>query len=258
MSISIQTAVEHLIDARTSRSLLAPFTETHSDLTLEQAYAIQDALRAEFERRGDRPIGWKLGATSPSGQATMGLKEPACGFLLPAQYASDADVSASAFANMGVEAEVAFRMRTKLVGPGVTAATALSAVEGALPAFELLDFIYSGTPRAADYIANSIHGQAIVLGSPLTPLQGLDLALEGVVFEHNGEIVGTYTAAEVMGNPLNALAWLANHLAARGQALEPGDIVISGGITKLLRPKTGDTIRARFTHLGSINIKVVA
>ncbi len=174
-----------------------------------------------------------------------------------AQYASGADVSAGGFADLRVEAEVAFRMRTKLAGPGVTAASALSAVEGALPAFELLDFIYSGTPRAADYIANSIHGQAVVLGSPLTPLQGLDLALEGVVLEHNGEIVGTYTAAEVMGNPLNALAWLANHLAARGQTLEPGDIVISGGITKLLRPKAGDAIRARFTHLGSIDIKVV-
>src|SRR5947207_15956479 len=112
-------------------------------------------------------------------------------------------------------------MRTQLVGPGVTAASAVPAVDGVLPAFELLDFIYSGTPRAGDYIANSIHGQGVVLGSPLVPLQGLDLALEGVVFEHNGEIVGTYTAAEVMGNPLNALAWLANHLAVRGQALKP-------------------------------------
>ena len=102
----------------------------------------------------------------------------------------------------------------------------------------------------ADYIANSIHGQAVVLGSPLVPLQGLDLALEGVVFEHNGEIVGTYTAAEVMGNPLNALAWLANHLAVRGHALKPGDIVISGGISKLLRPKAGDC--CVFCSYGSI------
>lgn len=258
MTSLIQTAVERLIDARSSHRLVAPLTETHGDLALADAYAIQDALRAEFDRRGEPPIGWKLAATAPTGQAIMGVTEPACGFLPAGQYASGAEVSAGSFADLRVEAEVAFRMRTKLVGPGVTAASALSAVEGALPAFELLDFIYSGTPRAADYIANSIHGQAIVLGSPLTPLQGLDLALEGVVFEHNGEIVGTYTAAEVMGNPLNALAWLANHLATRGQTLNPGDIIISGGITKLLRPKAGDTIRARFTHLGSINIKVVA
>ena len=222
MTISIQTAVKSLIDARTSRRLLAPLSETYDDLTLDHAYAIQDALRAELERRGERAIGWKLGATSPSGQAIMGVKEPACGFLLPVQYASGAEVSVSAFANLRVEAEVAFRMRTKLVGPGVTAATALLAVEGAMAALELPDFIFSGTPRAADFVANSIVANAIVLGSPLTPLTGFDLALEEVVYEHNGEFVGSYAAAEVMDNPLNALAWLANHLGARGLAVKPG------------------------------------
>jgi 2-keto-4-pentenoate hydratase len=152
---------------------------------------------------------------------------------------------------------VAFRMRTRLVGPGVTAATALAALEGGVAALELPDFLYSGKPRVGDFIANSVIAQAVVLGSPLQPLQGIDLALEGVVYEHNGDIVGTYTAAEVMGDPLNALAWLANHLATRGLALEPGDVVMSGAISKLLRPKPGDTIRARFTRLGSVSVTVV-
>jgi 2-keto-4-pentenoate hydratase len=193
MTISIQTAVERLIDARSRHRLMPPLSETDGDLTLEHAYAIQDALRAEFERCGERPIGWKLGATSPAGQAVMGVKEPACGFLAPGQYASGGEVSVSGFANLGVEVEVAFRMRTKLVGPGVTAATALLAVEGAAAALELPDFLFSGRPRAADFIANSVHAKAIVLGSPITPLQGLDLAQEEVVYEHNGGIVGTYT-----------------------------------------------------------------
>ena len=180
----------------------------------------------------------------------MGVTEPASGFLLPVQHPSGTEVSASEFTDLRVEAEVAFRMGTRLVGPGVTAATALLAVEGAVAALELLDFIFSGTPRAADFVANSVHAQAIVLGSPLVPVQGLDLAAEGVVYEHNNDIVGTYTAAEVMGSPLNALAWLANHLATRGLTLEPGDIVITGGITKLLRPKPGDRICARFAQPG--------
>ncbi len=257
MPIPIQTAVERLIEARSTRRMVAPLSETDPSLTIDHAYAIQEALRAELERRGERPIGWKLGATSPSGQAVMGVKEPACGFLLSGQYASGAEVSVSGFANLGVEVEVAFRMRMKLVGPGVTADSALLAVEGALPALELPDFVFAGSPRAADFIANSVHAKAIVLGSPLTPLRGLDLALEGVVYEHNGEIVGTHTAAEVMENPLNALAWLANHLETRGLALKPGDVVMSGAISKILRPKSGDTIRARFTRLGSVRIKVI-
>jgi 2-oxopent-4-enoate/cis-2-oxohex-4-enoate hydratase len=256
VTISIQTAVERLIDARSRRRVLAPLSESDGDLTLDHAYAIQDALRAELERRGERPIGWKLGATSPSGQAVMGVQEPACGFLLPTQYATGAEVSVSGFANLAVEAEVAFRMSTKLVGPGVTAATARSAVEGAMAALELPDFMFSGKPRAADFIANGVIAKAIVLGNS-TPLQGLDLAQEGMVYEHNGEVAGTYRAAEVMGNPLNALAWLANHLGARGLALKPGDVVMSGSISKMLRPKAGDTICARFEHLGSVSVKVV-
>ena len=258
MTMSIQTAVDRLIDARSSRRLLPPFSETDGDLTLEHAYAIQDALRAKLERRGERPIGWKLGATSPAGQAVMGLQEPACGFLLPAQYASGAEVSISNSVNLGVEAEVAFKMRTKLVGPGVTAATASLAVESAMPALELLNFTFSGKPRAADYIASSIVAQAIAIGNPVALIENLNLATEAVEYDHNGEIAGTYTTAEVMGNPLNALAWLANHLGTRGLALMPGDIVMSGAISKLVRPKPGDTIGAKFARLGSVNVKIVS
>ena len=258
MAIPILTAVERLNDARTHRRPLMPLSETHGDFSLDHAYAIQDVLRGELDRRGESPIGWKLGATSPAGQAVMGVTEPACGFLFPAQYASGAEVSVSDFANLAVEAEVAFRMRTKLAGPGVTAASAMIAVEGAVPALELLDFMFSGKPRAVDFIANSIIAKAIVLGSPPASLQGLDLAQEGVVYEHNGETVGTYTAAEVMGDPLNALVWLANHLGARGLALMPGDVVMSGAISKIVRPKAGDTISAKYTRLGSVSVKFVA
>ena len=82
MTIAIRGAVERLIDAQSSRRPLAPLSETHGEFTLEHAYAIQAALRAELERRGQKPIGWKLGATSPSGQAVMRVKEPAGGFLM--------------------------------------------------------------------------------------------------------------------------------------------------------------------------------
>ena len=258
MTISIQSAIERLIEAQSGRQPLAPLSETHGDLTLEQAYTIQDALRAELKRRGHTPIGWKLGATSPAGQAVMGVKEPASGFLLPRQYVSGAEVSASTFVTMGVEAEIAFKMRTKLTGPGVTIGTARLAVEGAVAALELPDFIFSGKPRVADFVASSVIAKAIVLGRSVKSITGFDMAREEVVYEHNGVTVGAYTGSEVMGDPLNALVWLANHLATRGLALEPGDVVMSGALTKMLRPKVGDTIQANFAHLGSVSVKVVA
>ena len=258
MTSFIRSAVERLIEAHVGSRPLLPLSETQGEFTLERAYAIQDALRVELERRGQKPIGWKLGATSPSGQAVMGVKEPACGFLMQPQYVSGAEVSASGFVTLGVEAEIAFRIGTKLVGPGITTAAARLAVEGAVAALELPDFIFSGKPRVADFVASSVIAKAIVLGGPLVPLSAFDVAREEVSLEHNGDLVGTYTSAEVMGDPLNALAWLANHLATRGLALEPGDIVMSGAISKMLRPKIGDTIRANFAHLGSVSLKVVS
>jgi hypothetical protein len=133
-TVSVSTAVQRLVDARSNRRPLAPLSETLGEFTIEHAYTIQDALRQPLDQRGERTIGWKLGATSPAGQAVMGVKEPASGFLLPDQYATGAEVPVSGFEDLRVEAEVAFRMRTKLVGPGVTAAAALLAVESAVPA----------------------------------------------------------------------------------------------------------------------------
>ena len=167
-------------------------------------------------------------------------------------YASPAAVPLDRFAQLAVEAEVAFVMREDLAGPGITPPRALAAVEGALPALELIDARWSGKATATDVIADGVYASAIVLGAPLTPVRNLDLALEGLVYEMNGAIAATNTAAEVLGSPANSLAWIANTLGARDLSLRAGDVVMSGSISILLRPQAGATIRATFTRLGSV------
>src|SRR5439155_362911 len=119
----------------------------------------------------------------------------------------------------------------------------------------LVDFRMSGKPVASDVVADGVFASAIVVGAPLTDVALLDLAVEGLVYELNGAVVATNTGAEVMGNPLNSLAWVANHLGARGLALKAGDLVMSGAVSTLLRPKAGDTVRATFTRLGSVAVR---
>jgi 2-oxopent-4-enoate/cis-2-oxohex-4-enoate hydratase len=148
-------------------------------------------------------------------------------------------------------------MRTDLAGPGVTPPRALQAVEGALPALELVDFRMSGKPLAADVVADGVFAKGIVVGTMLTPVTHLDLALEGLVYELSGAIVATNTAAEVMGSPANSLAWIANHLGGRGLGLRAGDIVMTGSISTLLRPTAGDIVRASYTRLGSVSVRFV-
>jgi 2-keto-4-pentenoate hydratase len=239
---------------RTHRKAVPP----SPSLELDAAYRIQDELREALVAQGERVIGWKAGLTGRIAQETMGIHHPVSGFLLgDGVYATGDAVPLSRFSELVVEVETAFVMKRALAGPGVTAAAALLAVEGALPALELADLRWAGKPTAGDFVADGIAGNAVVLGQPLTRVTGLDLALEGVVCELNGQIVATNTAAEVLGNPLNALAWLANHLAARDLGLRAGDLVMSGSISILLRPKAGDVVSARFTRLGSVSARFV-
>ena len=251
------TLVTELLAAREHHRAIAP-PSARQALTPDEAYAVQDRLREALAARGERVVGWKAGFTNRAAQAAYGMEGPVCAFLLASGvFPSPAEVPASRFVTLVVEAEVCFVMRADLAGPGVTAARALLAVEGAVPALELVDFRYSGKPVGTDLIADGVYANAIVLGAPMTDVSRLDLAVEGLVYELNGTVAATNAAAEVMGNPLNSLAWIANHVGARGLGLKAGDLVMSGSVSQLLRPKAGDTVRATFRHLGSADVRVV-
>lgn len=254
---SNRPVVSHVLAARKSRVATAPPTGS-GPLTVGEAYDIQDHVRQSLVGDGERLVGWKVGFTSHGSQQAFATNEPSGAFLLGSGvYANGADVPVSSFIGLAVEAEVALVMGRALAGPGVTAPQALLAVEGAVPALELIDFRYTGKPTAIDAIADGVFAKAIVLGAPMTDVAQLDLALEGLVYELNGAVAATNTAAEVLGSPINSLAWIANHLGARGLALRAGDIVMTGSVSILLRPKAGDTVRARFTRLGSVSARFV-
>ena len=249
--------IGELIAARAGGARAKPPSEKQP-LSSADAYAIQDRLRAALEGRGERVVGWKAGFTNKATQSMFGATEPVSAFLLGSGvFASGAEVPMSRFASLAVEAEVAFVMGEDLAGPGVTAPRALLAVEGAVPALELIDMRYAGKAIATDVVADGVYANAIVLGSPLTSVAGIDLALEGLVYELNGAVAATNAAAEVMGNPVNSLVWIANQLGARGLHLRAGDVVMSGSISQLLRPQAGDAVRACFTRLGSVSARFV-
>lgn len=256
--ISDADLLEQFLAARAGPRMHQPPSEQGRTLTLTDAYDLQDKLRAVLFGRGERLAGWKAGFTTREAQEAYQVPEPVCAFLLASGvFPSDVELPCARFVGLTVEAEIAFVMRGDLAGPGVTAAQALTAVEGALPALELVDFRYSGKATGTDIIAEGVFANAIVLGGALTSVAGIDLALEGLVYVHSGVVAATNTAAEVMGNPLNSLAWIANHLGRRGLGLKAGETVMTGSVSKLLKPKAGDTVRATYTRLGSVGARFV-
>ena len=258
MPIATATAVERILAARADRRALAPFSTTDGTLTIDQAYTIQDALAAELRHRGHAHVGWKLAATGPTGQAQLGVTAPVYGPLRSAVFASGDTVSHGAFVHLGTEAEIAFQLGTDLAGPGVTPQTAMQAVAYLRPALELPDMTFAGKFHFTDLVADCAASAAIVLGAPFTPPPGFDLAQEQVTFWRNGSLRGTNIAAELMGHPMNALAWLANQMGARGHRLKAGDIVMSGGLSSFIHPQPGDSVEVRFNHIGTVNITVAA
>lgn len=249
----MQDIVARVLDARARRVGIPAVSASYPGLGIEQAYAIQEALRAEMHRRGLAPIGWKLAATGPNGQAVLGTSHPIYGPLFPDCRETGATVALGDFIDMGVEAEIAFRMAADLAGPGVTAQAAGRAVAAVFPALELPDLVFSTRPTLTDFIINAAAASAIVLGAPFVPPPGFDLASERVTFHRGDECLGENVASELMGHPLEALAWLANQLGARGLGLRAGDVVMSGGLSALIRVNPGDRVTACFSRIGTVS-----
>jgi 2-keto-4-pentenoate hydratase len=256
---TIQAFARRLEEARRTRRPIPPLTEEVPDLSVEDGYRVQRALIESRVHAGERVAGWKVGLTSAAPRAQLGLTEPIAGRVLASTvYPDGAAIDTGQLIAPGAEAEIAFLIGHELAGPGATLHGALLAVAGALPALEIVDCRYQewrfrGPDGAAD---NGLHA-GIVVGTRPMPLGDLDLGVEGLVWEQNGEIVATAAGAEVGGNPLTSVVWLANKLAAWGLALRPGEIVLAGSLSKILRPRPGDTVRARFTRLGSVAARFV-
>ncbi|MCY4275177.1 MAG: hypothetical protein OXE41_07280, partial [Gammaproteobacteria bacterium] len=63
------------------------------------------------------------------------------------------------------------------------------------------------------------------------------------------------TGANVLGNPLNAMAWLANCLQLQGKTLQEGELVSTGAFCPIYSALAGDRISADFGVLGRVNLK---
>ena len=158
----------------------------------------------------------------------------------------------------GAEPEIAFKVKEHLRGPEATPESTLVAIEGAMAALELVDCrFFDWTFQAADISADCGCTAGAVVSTVVVPLSEIALELEGMNWRHNDELVATATGAEVGGSPLNLVPWLANRLADWEMALEPGDIILAGALAPHIKPGVGETLRASFTHLGSVTARFI-
>ena len=128
-------------------------------------------------------------------------------------------------------------------------------IQFVLPAIEVIDSrITDWKIRLPDTIADNASSARVVLGGHPTPLTDIDPRTIGAVLRKNGEVVETGAAGAVLGNPVTAVAWLANKVHSFGVALEAGHVIMPGSCTRAVDVGPGDVIRADFDQLGYVSV----
>lgn len=253
-------AAKILLDAYNTHCPVEPLTQRFPGFGVPDAYVVQLAQVERWVADGARIKGHKLGLTSAAMQRQLGVDQPDYGHLLDKMFlAQQEPIPPGRFLQPRVEPEIAFVLRKPLVGPGVTAAEAIAAVDFVLPALEIIDSrIADWKITLADTIADNASSGGVVLGDRPAPLAAVDLSLVGCLLRRDAEIVGTGAGGAVLGSPVNALVWLANTLAAQGTGLEAGHVVLSGSVTAAVAARAGSVFSATFAGLGTVTASFAA
>jgi 2-oxo-3-hexenedioate decarboxylase len=256
MTWNIDTAADVLLTAEAQRKVRGPITDEWPELDLPTAYQVQQRLIEKRVEAGERIVGVKLGLTSRAKQERMGISSPLTAVLTDAYLLEPgAPLPLGELIHPRVEPEIVFRMGTRLAGPGITMADALAAVESVHAGLEVIDSRFRDFKfTLPDVVADNASSARFVLSAESHSPAGLDLAAEACSLSVNGTVVDTATGAAVQGHPAEALALAANALAERGQAIEAGQIVLTGGLTDAVFIGAGDRVTAEFTHLGSLSL----
>ncbi len=244
-----------LVDAKTVK----PLTDRHPDITIEDAYKIQQQLMKLRLNAGERVIGKKIGVTSKAVMNMLGVYQPDFGYLTDGMvYNEGQAIPVSRLIQPKAEGEIAFVLKKTLKGPGISSADVLAATEGVMACFEIVDSrIQDWKIKIQDTVADNASCGVFVLGDRLVDPRDVDLQTCGMVLEKNGDIVATGAGAAALGAPANAVAWLANTLGRLGIALEAGEVVMSGSLAIMVPVAAGDNLRVTIGGIGSCSVRFV-
>lgn len=255
-------AAEALMNVRRNRARIDRLAAGIAPESPEDGYSVQAVYREHLADVLGKQLGWKIGCTNERAQEHLGIDEPFFGGIFAkTTQPSPATFPASDFFMTVIEAEIGFRMKEPLPAaaapydPGSVA----DAVHCVFPCMEIVDSRYhEWTTIGAPHIIadNGSHG-GWVQGAPVADWQEIDLAELDVVLRANGEVVREGNGFAVMGNPLNALTWLANVRAVyAGEGLEAGDVISTGTTIDVYDAKAGDELVADYGPLGEVRLKL--
>ena len=229
------------------------------DLSITDAYHIQDALIARRLANGDALAGAKLGLTSKAKQQQMGVSEPAYGWVTASSVLSErADVRIGELIHPRVEPEFVFLMGEDLAGESCTADDVLDATERVVGGIEVIDSRYEAFKfTLADAIADNTSAARVVIGGEGIAPREVDLRDVECTFTVDGEVTGRATGGALLGSPAECVALLVRHLARSGRGLHAGWLVLAGAPVDARPFGLGTTATAAYSHFGDVTVRGV-
>jgi 2-oxo-hept-3-ene-1,7-dioate hydratase len=258
---TINNLAARLDEAEKTRTQIRQFSLEYPHITMDDAYAIQQAWVARKLASGRHLKGHKIGLTSKAMQYSSNISEPDYGSLLDDMFFYDgAEIPFDRFIVPRVEVELAFVLSKTLQGPDCSIFDVLNATDYVVPAIEIIDArIHQVDPetkvtrKVFDTISDNAANAALVIGGrPFKPLEA-DLRWISAICWRNGSIEESGVAAAVLNHPANGVAWLANKLALHNVALAAGEIILGGSFTRPVNARPGDTFHVDYGPYGSIS-----
>jgi 2-keto-4-pentenoate hydratase len=253
----IQAIARRLLDAYRSGTPIAPVRSEISGV--DQAYAVQRATVETWLGQGRKLAGQKIGLTSPAVQAQLGVDQPDFGALFADMVLENgATVPRGRVLQPRIEGEIAFVLKADIEGDRggrVTPAQVIAATEYVTPAIEICGSrIANWDIRIEDTIADDASSGLIVLSGQRSKPDLTALAAVAMTIRYNADAPLEGRGDACLGNPANAVAWLAEAMLRYGAKLRAGDIVMSGALAKMLPAEPGSRFLAEFGALGSVSV----
>jgi 2-keto-4-pentenoate hydratase len=258
--IAARRAAESLLAEHRSNVRFKPLGPPDGPVTIQDAYDIQQRYVALLRSEYGDAVGYKVGLTSAPMQAFCGIDHPIAGVVLARRvYRSGATIRRSDFGRLGLEFEIAVRIKSDIPVTGMpcTAEMIQPYIGGVCAAIEIVD------DRSADYtnldvlslVADNSWNGGIVLSEFATKWSNLESVLGRATKEHVA--IGEGHGRDILGHPFNSVTWLAAQLASRGVGLKAGQVVMTGSVMKTVFPVEDATYRFDLAEIGFVEVQVM-